>query len=193
MDDTRNIPRAWKRCPCPISRPGAYGCAGPPTLVGGTAWFWHCVDRPRSDPRAIRIGPGGPSPSRADAPVFRDVDDPSQHDVIALTNLGRRGQPIAASSARLSELIGRRAFTAGIPATLIAAAPRPVGALFGFRVDSSAGDDGRFMRSHGTRLFCRSSRAVRGLDVQHLSLEIWYTFVVVSVATYRLLGSPEVG
>ena len=110
-----------------------------------------------------------------------------KHDVIALDNNWVVGGTYrGVFGATFLNSFGRRAFTAGIQRTLIAAAPRPVGASFGFRVGLVSGYDGRFMRIARDTPVLPFIQPFVSLDVQHLSLEISYTFVVVSVATsYR--------
>jgi hypothetical protein len=81
---------------------------------------------------------------------------------------------------------GRRAFTGGIQRTILSAEPRPIGASLGFRLGFVTGYDGRFMRIARETPVLPLAQPFVSIDVQRVSFEISYTFVVVSVATsYR--------
>ena len=110
-----------------------------------------------------------------------------KHDVIALDNNWVVGGTYrGVFGATFLNSFGRRSFTAGIQRTLIAAEPRPVGASLGLRVGVVSGYDGRFMRIARDTPVLPFIQPFVSLDVQHFSLEISYTFVVVSVVTsYR--------
>ena len=77
---------------------------------------------------------------------------------------------------------GRRAFTAGIQRTLLAAEPRPFGASLGYRVGVVSGYDGRFMRIARETPVLPFVQPFVTLEVHRIGFEIQYTFVIVSVA-----------
>jgi hypothetical protein len=110
-----------------------------------------------------------------------------KHDVITLDNnwvvgLTWRGL----FGATYLNSFGRRAFTGGIQRTILSAEPRPIGASLGFRLGFVTGYDGRFMRIARETPVLPLAQPFVSIDVQRVSFEISYTFVVVSVATsYR--------
>ena len=110
-----------------------------------------------------------------------------KHDVVALDNnwvVG--GSYRGVFGATFLNSFGRRAFTAGFQRTIIAAEPRPFGASLGLRVGLVSGYDGRFMRIARDTPVLPFIQPFVSLDVQHIGVEISYTFVVVSVVTsYR--------
>jgi hypothetical protein len=77
---------------------------------------------------------------------------------------------------------GRRAFTAGIQRTILAAEPHPFGASLGYRVGLVSGYDGRFMRIARETPVLPFVQPFVTLDVHRVGFEIQYTFVIVSVA-----------
>ena len=110
-----------------------------------------------------------------------------KRDVVALDNnwvIG--GTYRGVFGATFLNSFGRRAFTAGLQRTLIASEPRPFGASLGFRVGLVSGYDGMFMRLARETPVLPFIQPFVTLDVQHIGVEISYTFVVVSVAaSYR--------
>jgi hypothetical protein len=81
---------------------------------------------------------------------------------------------------------GRRAFTAGIQRTLVASAPRPIGASLGLRIGLVSGYDGRFMQIARDTPVLPFAQPFVTIDIHHVGVEVSYTFVVVSVAaSYR--------
>ena len=155
MDETRNIPRELGRCPCPI-KPARRVTAARLTSVGGLLVFRIASTGVVPSTRNP-IGPGGPSPSRTDAPVFRTVWTTISNTTSSRsTTTGSSGAPIAASSlaATFLEPFGSARVHRRHSGGLIPAAPRPVGASFGFRAgSSSAATTGGLWRSRGTRPF----------------------------------------
>ena len=81
---------------------------------------------------------------------------------------------------------GRRAYTGGIQRTFVSTDPRPIGASLGFRLGFVTGYDGRLMRLARQTPVLPLVQPFASIDVQHVSLEVSYTFVVVSLAmSYR--------
>jgi len=110
-----------------------------------------------------------------------------KRDVVALDNnwvIGASYRGLFAATFLNS--FGRRAYTAGIQRTLFTAEPRPFGASIGYRVGLVSGYDGRFMRIARDTPVLPLVQPFVSLDVQHIGVEVSYTFVVVSVAaSYR--------
>jgi hypothetical protein len=81
---------------------------------------------------------------------------------------------------------GRRAYTGGIQRTIVSAEPRPIGASLGFRLGFVTGYDGRFMRLARETPVLPLAQPFASIDLQRVSFEVSYTFVVVSLAvSYR--------
>jgi hypothetical protein len=110
-----------------------------------------------------------------------------KHDVIALNNNWVIGMSYRGFfGATFLNSFGRRAFTGGIQRTIVSAEPRPLGASFGYRLGFVTGYDGRFMRIARKTPVLPLVQPFASIDVQHVGLEVSYTFVVVSVAvSYR--------
>jgi hypothetical protein len=110
-----------------------------------------------------------------------------KHDVLALDNnwvmgLSWRGF----FGATFLNSFGRRAYTGGMQRTLLSADPHPFGASLGYRLGFVTGYDGRFMRLANRTPVLPLVQPFATIDVQHVGLEVSYTFVVVSVAvSYR--------
>jgi hypothetical protein len=81
---------------------------------------------------------------------------------------------------------GNRAFAGGLQRTIVATAPDPIGAAFGFRLGFITGYDGRLMRlARETPVLPLVQPFVR-IDVRRVGVEVSYTFVVVSIGmSYR--------
>jgi len=110
-----------------------------------------------------------------------------KNDVIALDNnwavgLSWRGF----FGATFLNSYGRRAYTGGIQRTIVSTDPRPIGASLGFRLGFVTGYDGRLMRLARETPVLPLVQPFASIDVQHVSFEVSYTFVVVSLAmSYR--------
>ena len=110
-----------------------------------------------------------------------------KNDVIALDNnwavgLSWRGF----FGATFLNSYGRRAYTGGIQRTILSTDPRPIGASLGFRLGFVTGYDGRLMRLARETPVLPLVQPFASIDVQHVSFEVSYTFVVVSLAmSYR--------
>ena len=108
-------------------------------------------------------------------------------DVVALHNnwvIGGTYRGVFGATFRNS--FGRRAFTAGIQRTIVRTEPRPFGASLGYRVGLVSGYDGRFMRIARDTPVLPFIQPFVTVDVQHIGVEVSYTFVVLSVAaSYR--------
>ncbi|HYN08986.1 MAG TPA: hypothetical protein VES67_16505 [Vicinamibacterales bacterium] len=110
-----------------------------------------------------------------------------KHDVLTVDNnwvigLSWRGF----FGATFLNSFGRRAFTGGIQRTLLSADPHPLGASLGFRLGFVTGYDGRFMHLARKTPVLPLVQPFASIEVQHVGIEVSYTFVVVSLAvSYR--------
>jgi hypothetical protein len=151
-------------------------------------------------PAAVRAqsGPPGeatpPSGSPTDVPRGTATRHPTRlyfgmwtmhlkNDVLALDNnwvvgLSWRGF----FGATFLNSFGRRAYTGGIQRTLFSADPHPFGASLGYRLGFVTGYDERFMRLARKTPVLPLVQPFATIDVQHVGVEISYTFVVVSLA-----------
>ena len=77
---------------------------------------------------------------------------------------------------------GRRAFTGGLQRTIVSTRPAPIGASIGYRLGVVTGYDGRFMPLARKTPVLPLVQPFVSIDVTHVSVEVSYTFVVVSVA-----------
>lgn len=82
---------------------------------------------------------------------------------------------------------GKRAFTGGWQRTIVATAPRAVGASVGIRLGAITGYDGRLMRLARDTPVLPLVQPYARLDVTRFGIEVSYTWVVVSVGlSFRL-------
>lgn len=82
---------------------------------------------------------------------------------------------------------GKRAFTGGWQRTIVATAPRAVGASVGIRLGAITGYDGRLMRLARDVPVLPLVQPYARFDVTRFGIEVSYTWVVVSVGlSFRL-------
>jgi hypothetical protein len=110
-----------------------------------------------------------------------------KHDVLRLDNnwvigLSWRGF----FGATFLNSFGRRAYTGGIQRTLLSTDPHPLTASLGFRLGFVTGYDGRFMPLARKTPVLPLVQPFAQIEIQHVGVEVSYTFVVVSLAlSYR--------
>lgn len=82
---------------------------------------------------------------------------------------------------------GKRAFTGGWQRTIVATAPRAVGASIGLRLGAITGYDGRLIRLARDTPVLPLVQPYARFDVTRFGIEVSYTWVVVSVGlSFRL-------
>jgi hypothetical protein len=81
---------------------------------------------------------------------------------------------------------GRRAFTGGLQRTIVSTRPAPLAASVGYRLGVVTGYDGRFMPLARKTPVLPLVQPFVSIGVTHISVEVSYTFVVISTAvSYR--------
>jgi hypothetical protein len=81
---------------------------------------------------------------------------------------------------------GRRAFTGGLQRTIVSTRPAPLGVSVGYRLGVVTGYDGRFMPLARKTPVLPLVQPFVSIDITHVSVEVSYTFVVISTAiSYR--------
>jgi hypothetical protein len=110
-----------------------------------------------------------------------------KHEVLALHNNWVGGMSYRGFfGATFLNSYGRRAFTGGLQRTFVLADARPIGATVGYRLGFVTGYDGRLMRLARETPVLPLAQPFAAIDIEHVSLEVSYTFVVISVAmSYR--------
>ena len=81
---------------------------------------------------------------------------------------------------------GRRAFTGGLQRTIVSTRPAPLAVSVGYRLGVVSGYDGRFMPLARKTPVLPLVQPFVSIDITHVSVEVSYTFVVISTAiSYR--------
>jgi hypothetical protein len=81
---------------------------------------------------------------------------------------------------------GHRAFTGGLQRTIVSTRPAAIGASIGYRLGLVTGYDGRFIPLARKTPVLPLVQPFVSIDVTHVSVEVSYTFVVMSTAiSYR--------
>lgn len=170
-----------------LDRPARNVPAGLSTLVGALLAIAVALSSPARV--SAQTEPANEAPRRREPArlYFGMWTTHLKHDVVALHNnwvIG--GTYRGVFGATFLNSYGRRAYTAGIQRTIVAAEPRPFGASFGYRVGVVSGYDGRLMPIARDTPVLPFIQPFVTVDVQHIGVEVSYTFVVMSVAaSYR--------
>ena len=106
-----------------------------------------------------------------------------REDVIALENNWAAGLTWRGFfGATFLNSFGHRAFAGGLQRRLLTGGGDPIGVSLGYRLGFVTGYDGRFMRLARKTPVLPLVQPFVTIDVQHLGVEVSYSFVVVSAA-----------